>query len=50
MSFCSPEFDRAIRWDDPDIGIDWPLANDEQPLLSAIDAAVAALKNANVHP
>jgi dTDP-4-dehydrorhamnose 3,5-epimerase len=40
------DLDRAIRWDDPDIGIDWPLGPDEvelsakdmvAPLLSAAE-------------
>lgn len=44
-AYYSPEHDAGIRWDDPDIGIEWPsLANPEtlsakdrgQPLLSDI--------------
>ena len=34
----APELDRCIRWDDPSIGVDWPL-NGEAPQLSAKDAA-----------
>ena len=33
--FYSPKDEVAIRWDDPDIGIDWPL---KEPLLSERDA------------
>ncbi|ALE17875.1 dTDP-4-dehydrorhamnose 3,5-epimerase [Altererythrobacter epoxidivorans] len=33
----APESDGAIRWNDPDIGIDWPLEGD--PVLSAKDEA-----------
>lgn len=33
----APECEGAIRWDDPDLGIDWPLANNE-PTISAKDA------------
>lgn len=33
----APESDGAIRWDDPDIGIEWPLEGD--PVLSAKDEA-----------
>lgn len=34
------EFDRAIAWNDPDIGIDWPLPH---PALSPKDAAAPML-------
>lgn len=34
--------DRAIRWDDPLIGIDWPL---DKPLLSPRDAAAPCLED-----
>lgn len=37
----SPEHDRAIRFDDPAIGIDWPIEG--EPLLSAKDAAAPFL-------
>ena len=35
-----PGGDRAIRWDDPAIGIDWPV---QDPILSAKDAAAPTL-------
>lgn len=44
--FYAPECDRAIRWDDPDIGISWPL--DGEPLLSDKDAAAPYLRDADV--
>lgn len=44
--YYAPEFDRAIRWDDPDIGIDWPLATGSQPILSDKDEAAAFLRDA----
>jgi dTDP-4-dehydrorhamnose 3,5-epimerase len=37
----SPEHDRSIRFDDPTIGIDWPL--DGEPTLSGKDAAAPLL-------
>ena len=36
-----PEHERCIRWNDPDLAIDWGLA--EPPLVSTKDAAGAAL-------
>jgi dTDP-4-dehydrorhamnose 3,5-epimerase len=35
--------ERGIRWDDPDIGIDWPVT---EPILSARDAALPLLRDA----
>lgn len=34
-----PASEVSLRWDDPAIGIDWPLVNGEAPQLSAKDAA-----------
>jgi dTDP-4-dehydrorhamnose 3,5-epimerase len=41
-SFYSPKDELAIRWDDPDIGIKWPIQN---PLLSQKDAGAYRLKD-----
>ena len=38
--FYSPKDEMAIRWDDPDIGIEWPV---QQPLLSERDAKALPL-------
>ena len=37
--YYHPASEVSIRWDDPDIGIDWPLAGGAAPSLSAKDAA-----------
>ena len=34
-----PTHERSLRWDDPTVGIDWPMQG--QPLLAAKDAAAA---------
>ncbi len=36
--YYSPAHERCIRWDDPTLAIEWPLAEDA-PLISAKDAA-----------
>lgn len=35
--YYMPEHERCIRWDDPAVGIDWPLKKGEEPLLSVKD-------------
>lgn len=42
--FYAPEHERSIRWDDPALGIRWPLAGN--PILSAKDAAAVLLRDA----
>ena len=42
--YWAPEFERSIAWNDPDLGIAWPL--DGVPLLSAKDQHALALANA----
>lgn len=43
-----PADDRGIRWDDPALGIDWPLVGGAAPLLSAKDAAAPLLSEAEL--
>ena len=43
--FYSKECDRAIRWNDPEIGISWPLDN---PILSQKDQNAPLLKEAEL--
>lgn len=44
--YWAPEFERSILWNDPAIGIDWPL--DGEPLLSGKDKVGNLLVNAEV--
>lgn len=45
--FYAPECDGGIRWNDPEIGIVWPM--DIQPILSAKDEAAPLLKDAKTN-
>jgi len=47
--YYAPDFERSIRWDDPDIGIDWPLLGGEQPKLSSRDAVAPLMKDAETY-
>lgn len=42
--YYHPEDEGSLRWDDPDIGIQWPI---NEPILSAKDANAAYLKDMN---
>ena len=39
--YYAPEYERSIRWDDPDLGIDWPL-DGAIPQMAGKDAGAAS--------
>ena len=41
--YWAPEWERTLAWDDPALGIDWPLPPGQAPQLSAKDRAGTAL-------
>jgi dTDP-4-dehydrorhamnose 3,5-epimerase len=45
-NYYNPSSERSIRWDDPDLAIDWQL--DAAPKLSVKDQAGAFFKDAEV--
>ena len=49
-SYYAPEWERGIRWDDPAIGIAWPLAEGGTPLLSEKDQRNPSLAEAETYP
>lgn len=44
--YYSPRDDRGIRWNDPEIGIEWPLVDGIEPTLSEKDGAAPFLSDA----
>ena len=36
--YYAPQWERSLLWNDPALGIDWPLQNDVPPILSEKDA------------
>jgi dTDP-4-dehydrorhamnose 3,5-epimerase len=48
--YYAPEWERSILWNDPAIGIDWPLVDNIQPTLSNKDAEAPSLAEAEIFP
>lgn len=47
--YYAPEHERSLLWNDPAVGVDWPLARIE-PVLSDKDAAGLPLAQCEVYP
>ena len=47
--YYAPEYERTIRWDDPDLGIDWPVRKGHEPVIADKDLAGRALQEAEVY-
>jgi dTDP-4-dehydrorhamnose 3,5-epimerase len=46
--YYSPEWERTLLWNDPELGIEWPLLNGEYPILSEKDARGTPLREAEL--
>ncbi len=47
--YYAPEYERSLKWDDPQLSIDWPLVDGQPPILSARDAKGVQLKQAELY-
>ena len=47
-NFYSPEYDSGLLWNDPDVGIEWPLEGIEEIILSEKDKVQKTLKELDV--
>lgn len=47
--YYSPESDRTLRWDDPQLAIEWPLVNKRPPTVSAKDSHGKCLAEADLY-
>jgi dTDP-4-dehydrorhamnose 3,5-epimerase len=48
--FFAPEFERNLAWNDPDLGIRWPLINGKPPLVAIKDSLGAPLRTCDTYP
>jgi dTDP-4-dehydrorhamnose 3,5-epimerase len=46
----APQFERTMRWNDPDVGIEWPIPAGITPLLTGRDANAGALRQIECFP
>lgn len=47
--FYAPEHERSLLWNDPALGIEWPLVNGAPPQLAAKDAKASALDHCDTY-
>lgn len=47
--YYTPSDEKAVMWNDPQVGIEWPLAAGQQPLVSGKDQVAAAFRDAALY-
>jgi dTDP-4-dehydrorhamnose 3,5-epimerase len=47
--YYAPQWERSLLWNDPSIGIEWPIAADAPPLISEKDRNASPLAQAEVY-
>jgi dTDP-4-dehydrorhamnose 3,5-epimerase len=48
--YYAPQHERAVRWDDPQLGVQWPLPAGVAPILSGRDAVAPLFRQAETYP
>ncbi len=48
--YYAPQCERTVLWNDPAIGIRWPIPDGQSPILSPKDAAGKLLSDADTYP
>ncbi len=48
--FYAPEYEQSLLWNDPDLGIEWPLVKGQAPSLSEKDKVGIPMKDAVTFP
>jgi dTDP-4-dehydrorhamnose 3,5-epimerase len=48
--YYAPEWERTILWNDPDLGIHWPINPGALPILSPKDIQGKCFRAAEVYP
>jgi dTDP-4-dehydrorhamnose 3,5-epimerase len=46
--YYAPEWERTLKWNDPALGIEWPLLNGRAPVLSEKDSHAKLLSEAEL--
>lgn len=46
--YYAPQWERTINWNDPELGIQWPLINGQDPILSEKDSRGTPFKEADL--
>ena len=47
--YYAPQWERSLLWNDPALGIDWPITNGESPILSEKDIKGILLSDAETY-
>jgi dTDP-4-dehydrorhamnose 3,5-epimerase len=46
--FYAPQWERSLLWNDPEVGVEWPILEGKPPVLSTKDINGVPLKNAEL--